>query len=310
MQIHLLLALDDKQAIGCAVSMRSIIEHAAQVVVPHFHVMTYKVPGRDIEALRATVLGSGREAKISFYEIDISRFRHLMRSKIVSHTTYARLLIDELLPEEVTRCIYLDCDMVVVPDILDAWEYPLEGCTVAAVANGSPDDTRANQERLGLQQARYFNAGFVVIDVPRWRQRDVARRAMAHAERIGDRLVLHDQDALNCALEGDWTELPEVWNVWVRAAAWIKEDSRAVFHFAGAPKPWEVDYDGKFPALFHRYVDLTAYKGRRPWNPLGIVGLMVRARRKVPYLPAVLRVVAGAFRSRFRGRDPKRPTPA
>lgn len=300
MSIHVMLAVDAKQVIGCAVSMRSIIENAAPGTGLHFHVMTHRISALDRQALKTTVAAGRRTAKLTLYEVDISPFEHLMRSKIVSHMTYARLLIDEVLPSEVARCIYVDCDMVVTTDIREAWEFPLHGHTIAAVPNGSPADTRGNQARLGLDRPSYFNAGFVVIDVKLWRERNVSVRAMQQAEAKSDVLVLHDQDALNCALQGDWAELPREWNAGISISGWLRPDSKAVFHFWGAPKPWQPDYDKGFGELFFRYLDLTAFAGYRPWNPLGLGAWLARTRRKLPYLPAVIRVARGAITG---GRD-------
>jgi lipopolysaccharide biosynthesis glycosyltransferase len=294
MPIHVLLAVDAKQVIGCAVSMRSILENARPGTRLHFHVMTHRIPGRDRDALRRSIVEADRDAAVDFHEVDVSAFAHLMRSKIVSHTTYARLLLDSTLPPSVDKCIYVDCDMVVTKDIAEAWEHPLGGHTVAAVANGNRLDTIGNQQRLGLAEPRYFNAGFVVIDVRAWKAREVSRRAVREAERVGDQLVLHDQDALNCALAGDWAELPREWNAGLSISGWLTEEMKAVFHYWGAPKPWHADYDKGFQALFLRYLDLTAYAGYRPWNPFGIGALLARARRKLPYLPAVVRRARGA----------------
>lgn len=291
MLIRVLLAVDPKQVIGCAVSMRSILENVRDGASVHFDVMTNAVSLEDREAMRVTVLGGRRKGTITLHEVDLSRFAHLMASKLVSHTTYARLLIDNVLPPDAGRCIYLDCDMVVERDIAEAWEYPLDGRTVAAVANGSAADMRDNLERLGLREARYFNAGFVVIDVGRWRELRVSERAIAHAERQGDRLVLHDQDALNCALQRDWVELPREWNAAVPVSEWLTGESQAVFHYWGAPKPWHADYEGRFRELFQRHLDLTAFKGCRPWNPLGLGALIARSRRRIPYYPSVIREI-------------------
>ncbi len=293
MHIHILLAVDARQVLGCAVSMRSVLEHVRAGAEVHFHLMTDGVPDRDRAALRETVAGSGRPATLALYDVDVSRFEHLMRSKLISHTAYARLLLDEVLPTGVERCIYLDCDMVVVRDIAEAWTFDLQGLTLAAVEDGKEVDARAHQERLGLAAPRYFNSGFAVIDVARWRARGVSASAIAHAERVGDRLVLHDQDAMNCALEGDWVPLPNEWNAHVPFTEWLREDSEAVFHYTSAPKPWSADYDRRFGALFYRYLDLTAYAGHRPWNPLGLGALVARTRRRFPYLPTVIRVLFG-----------------
>lgn len=291
--VHVLLAVDANQVLGCAVSMRSILDHVAAGTRVRFHLMTDGVPATAVDALARTVEGAGRGATLVTYPIDASRFAGLMRSKAISHAAYARLLLDTLLPGDVTRCVYVDCDMIVRRDIAAAARFPLEGRTVAAITNGNGADVRDHQARLGLREARYFNSGFLVIDVARWRERDVSARALARAIEIGDRLILHDQDALNCALEDDWTELPREWNAGVNVSPWLQEDDEAVFHFLGAYKPWHADYPGRFADLFFRYLDRTAFSGWRPWNPLGAGAALMRARRAVPYLPAVLRALRG-----------------
>ncbi len=296
MRLHVLYAVDRKQVVGCAVSMRSILEHVSPDADVQFHVMTRRLRPRDLAALRRTVLASGRRADLGFYEIDFRRIAHLWRSRLVSRTAYARLFLGEVLPATVTRCIYLDCDTVVVRDIAEAWESDLGGRTIGAVADGGSVASRAHQERVGLAEARYFNSGFAVIDVARWRERGVGARALAHAaEPTRGRRLFVDQDALNRALEGDWQELPNVWNARVEASPWLTADSLAVFHFTSSPKPWQADYQRRFREVFLHHLDLTAYAGRRAWNPGGWGARFAKLRRAVPYLPAVLRLLIGSW---------------
>lgn len=289
--VHVLLAVDARQVVGCAVTMRSTLDRAAPGTGFRFHVLTDGVSRRDLQALRKSVEGNDRDVQLRTYHVDASRFAHLMRSKLVTHMTYARLVLDEVLPPEVERCIYMDCDMVVERDVLEVWSADLGDCTLAAVPNSTAAERREHQARLALKEPRYFNAGFAVIDVRRWRARGVGARAMEHAVAIGDRLILHDQDALNLALEGDWVELPGHWNAGIFMSPWLEEDSKAVFHYMGAPKPWEVDYQGRFLDLFLRHQARTAFASRRSWNPLGLGAAWRRARRRIPFLPAVIREI-------------------
>lgn len=289
--IRVVLAVDAKQVVGCAVCMCSILENVRAGASVHFDVMVNDIPPSDREALRATVAGSGRSATISLHEVDLTRFRSLLTSKSMSHMTYARLLIDDLLPQDAERCIYVDCDMVVERDITEAWEFPLNGQTVAATSNGDAADTRSHMLRLGLGEPRYFNAGFVVLNLVRWRSLHVSERAMVHAKAHGDRLVLHDQDALNCALQGDWVELPPDWNAGVQVSEWLTAESKAVFHYWGATKPWHADYQGRFRHVFFRYLEKSAYRGYQPWNPLGLGAVLWRLKRRIPHFPAVVRII-------------------
>ena len=289
-EIDVLLAVDPRQVVGCAVSMRSMIDAAAADVRFRFHVMTHRVSRRDRTDLVRTAVDARPGTAISVSEYDGSPFEHLVRSKLITRTCYAPLLLADVLPHDVERCVYADCDLVVSRDISELWEVPLAGHTLGAVMNGSLADSRSHQQRLRLREPRYFNSGLLLIDVARWRALRVGERAAELAAREGDSFILHDQDALNAALQEDWIELPWYWNVWTTSDR-LNEDSAAIFHFMGAPKPWHADYDGRFRSRFMDCLDRTPFRSRCPWNPLGIGRLVARVRRRIPYVPGALRVL-------------------
>jgi lipopolysaccharide biosynthesis glycosyltransferase len=295
--IHVILAVDQRCVVGCAVSIRSALEHLGEGIAVRFHVVTNRIADGDREAIRRTVTEAGRDAEVSFREFDPAPVRHLARSKLISHTAYARLFLGSLVPPPASRCIYLDCDLMVERDLTELWETELDGLVLGAVDNSKWEDSGTHQRRLGLREPRYFNSGVLLVDLDRWREIDLERRALSLASRIGDRLVLHDQDALNAALDGDWLPLDQHWNVWTIDPE-LGDDSEAVFHFMGAPKPWHADYRGRFRARFFEYVDRTGFSGTRPWNPVGAGYLMARLRRRMPYLPAIPRMI----RARLQGR--------
>lgn len=295
---HLVLTVDRHHLVGCATTMRSVVEHSRAEVPLRFHLSVDGVGPADRERLLASVRTEGRDIELAFWEFPVARVRDLMRSRIVSHATYARLFVDEILPPDADRCIYLDSDLIVARDVTELWEAPLGDRTVGAVENLTAGEQLEHQQRLGLREPRYFNAGVLLIDVHRWRQRAVKRRALEAARRVGDRLILHDQDALNCALDGDWADLPSHWNS--AAVAALSPDAAVVFHFMGAPKPWDLDYAGDFGALFGRYRALTAFRDDPRWNPAGLGGALARVRRRLPYLPGALRLLRLALRG---GRD-------
>jgi lipopolysaccharide biosynthesis glycosyltransferase len=285
-----MLAVDPRCAIGCAVSMRSIADNAAAGVPIHYHVVTSGISDADLHALCSTANAvTGRDVQLSFSEFDPAPVAHLTRSKIVTRTAYAPLFLGELLPSDVTRCVYVDCDLAFERDIVELWDTDLDGSCIGAVRNGSAEEDQWYQRRLGLATATYFNSGVLLVDVDKWRRIGAGPRALAEAARVGDRLILHDQDALNCALHGDWMPLPHHWNTWVILPE-LKPGDRAVYHFMGAPKPWHADYDRPYADRFYHYLDRTAYRGWRPWNPYGIGSRLARLRRRVPYLPSVLRM--------------------
>lgn len=288
--LHVVHAVDQRCVEGCAVAMRSVMESPASPRPIHFHVLTNDITASHRERLSRTVAEGPGAGSISFREFDARPVQHLLRSKLITHTAYARLFLDRLLPDDVERCIYLDCDLLMRRDIGELWSTPLEGHPVGAVDNSTWEDSSGHQQRLGLREPRYFNSGVLLIDLRRWRESGVGRRAMALADQLGDRLILHDQDALNGALDGDWLSLAPHWNRWTLESG-LTPDTRAVFHYMGWPKPWHADYSGPHRDLFFETMDRTAFRGWRPWNPMGLGRHLARLRRRFPFLPTVLRLL-------------------
>lgn len=287
-ELHLVFAADERCVEGCAVAVRSAVESSTADRV-HLHLVTSGLDEAQRDLLTRTADEAPRDTTVDFTEFDAAPVRHLLRSKLITHTAYARLFLAELLPG-VERCIYLDCDLVVRRDLAELWATPLQGLTLGAVDNAAWQDPREHQARLGLARPRYFNSGVLLLDLARWRQREVGARALEVAGRLGDRLVLHDQDALNCALQEDWLSLPGHWNRWVIEPE-LRADAEVVFHYMGWPKPWHADYDRPHGALFFETLDRTPLRGWRPWNPLGLGRQAARLRRRFPFIPTVIRMV-------------------
>lgn len=289
----LVLTVDRHHAVGCAATVRSVVEHAPAGAVLRFHVATVDLDPAEAGRLAAGLDRGPASVALRVVAFPVDRVRHLTRSRLVTHTAYLRLFLDEIAPPDAARCIYLDSDLLVGRDVTELAAFPLEGRTVGAVENLSAEEQREHQARLGLAAPHYFNSGVLLVDLARWRERGVGARALDAAARIGDRLILHDQDALNLALEGDWTPLPPHWN---HAAASAVRAEGTVLHFMGAPKPWDLDYAGPFADEFAVVRARTAYAGRRTWNPAGLGRLLQSARRRLPYLPGALRMLRLALR--------------
>ncbi|HKX07346.1 MAG TPA: glycosyltransferase family 8 protein [Stellaceae bacterium] len=185
-------------------------------------------------------------------------------------TTYARLLIDELLPRDLERVLYLDGDILVRGDIGELWTTDLRGRTVGAVMDLPRYPFNG---KLGLPaDAAYFNAGVLVIDMGRWRQLRIGERTLALAREHPERLTWADQCALNLVLHGDWTALDRVWNfqsldmarlvngnVRFEAVDPGRLAAARLVHFNGRSKPWHYLNDHPLKP------DYLRYRSRTPW---------------------------------------------
>ena len=194
----------------------------------------------------------------------------------MSLTTYQKLTLEEWLPEEVDRVIWLDCDLLVLTDIGHLWRSASAGIVLAAQdqrvpAVSSPFGVAAWRE-LGLPAgSKYFNAGVLVIDLAWWRRYSVRRRSIDYLRTYADQVYFWDQEALNAVLAGKWGELDPRWN-WHPALDHLPgcghiRDPRAdkwILHFSGNLKPWNSVGGGHWRTLYRSYLDRTAWAGGRP----------------------------------------------
>lgn len=52
-----------------------------------------------------------------------------------------------------------------------------------------------------------------MIDIDRWNEKAITQKTIQYLEENGDRIIYHDQDALNAVLYEDWLALEPRWNM-------------------------------------------------------------------------------------------------
>lgn len=167
----------------------------------------------------------------------------------VSRATYARFAIPDLL-RDCRRVLYLDCDLIVLADLQPLFTGDLRGAALGAVSDHWIDPL-AFAQSWGLERAdaRYFNAGVLVLDLDVLRQEGGFSRALETLNTHGSRLPFMDQDALNHAFWGRWHPLDRVWNVQraavmrgfedaAQAQAGLETRRPKIIHYTGGQKPW------------------------------------------------------------------------
>jgi lipopolysaccharide biosynthesis glycosyltransferase len=154
------------------------------------------------------------------------------------------MLIEVILPPEIARVLYIDCDTMVNAPIERLAEMDLEGHTIGAARDfiGSEIATQRDMiDARGLFDTGdgYFNSGMMLIDMAGWRRaRVIDRLRDAIADGTMKKLYL-DQDLLNLIFAGDWLQLDPRWNF--TGARPIHEILDPwLLHYVGTHKPWHL----------------------------------------------------------------------
>lgn len=179
-----------------------------------------------------------------------------------------------ILPLEISepraRLILLDSDMIVNASLRPLYDRFMEGHTIAAV-----HDALAVREHWGRPaNLNYLNAGMMMIDVDRFREQDLGRRALQRLSDYRERPRFLDQDAINDLLDGGWLRLDRTWNFYHAAdpVSFTLADYEGckIAHFCGA-KPWEISHHPATP-LYARHAENVLLKTRYhyPEGPAGL----------------------------------------
>ena len=286
--IEILLCFDRRFLPGAAVTIRSISENAEPSRPLRFHIVHPDLRPRDRKTLDASAMDRAAGVRSVYYPLDLAVFDGLLRSRSVSRTAYARILAGEVLDAVIHRVVYVDVDVLFLRDVAELFDLPLGNHVLAAVPNGSLQDQREQIARLGLASRSYFASGLMVINLDLWRTSNLGARALHFAERAGSRLVLHDQDALNAILAGEYLQLPLKW---CHLPSYGRTQEPVVVHYAMDHKPWHADYTGDYRDEFFQHLDRTALAGWRPARWMGLAPHVARLSRMFPYAPTALRLL-------------------
>jgi len=123
-----------------------------------------------------------------------------------SISQFARIFISRLLPHNLKRILYFDCDTIICNSIRELWELEMEGNTIAALADPFSKYYRRN---LGLREdALLFNSGIMLIDVLRWKEIHVEEKLLKLIKDYNGLIPQGDQGAL-CAILSSETKVLE-----------------------------------------------------------------------------------------------------
>lgn len=261
-----------------AVAAVSLLE-ASQERDIHIHLMTCD---HDLDETRLVqTLRSYPHASLHIYPVSDPRISDAFVSRHLTKEAYLRILAAEILPASVHRVVYLDSDLVVLDDISILTRADLKGLALGAVADCDWQETAQDDRLAGLgirAGNTYVNSGVLVMDLDRWRRDDLVNRIFAFIAENDQKLVFHDQDALNVVLQGEIALLDRRWNLQVvlysrfarRVLPGDYRDSEtarrdpAIVHFSTGQKPWTFRAWVRKRSLYFRFLDKTAWRRDLP----------------------------------------------
>lgn len=273
--VHIAFAVDAKYVQHMGVAITSLIVNNPAVNF-HFHVVYDSIYGGDLGKI--TKITDTYQVPVALYKVvSAPMVNNLKTVYHISKVVYYRLLLPYILPQHLTKVLFLDADLVCVGDIRRIWHVPLGETVLAAKSMQATD----NQIRtLGLKNGRYLQAGVMLLNLPLWRQQEMTKRVIEYLITFPDKTEWLEQDALAALLDGQFSELVENLHTVVDCAihsGQITDDS-VVVHFTGMCKPWQQWCPDDRKNLYWQYLKMSPWFDATPEEPTTVYQALFAAK--------------------------------
>jgi lipopolysaccharide biosynthesis glycosyltransferase len=303
LEIHLGIAFDHNYMRHFYALFASVLAHnRLQHIVVHAIITGLSIDDKE----KIKVYAEKNGADILFYEIDESFVKQFVLSSHWSSAVYYRLFFPLIVPEQVTRLIYLDTDIVVVNDLTKLYTIDLGNHPIAAVY----DNWVKTAPQLGIaEEGNYFNSGMMLINIPKWKEQKITEKVFAYLTQYPERINYVDQCALNAVLINNWKKLDFRYNVlhsWIPEAMSKKERQRFlkdkyIIHYT-LDRPWKMLCRNPLRFLYFKYLGQSPYRPRKKFDDFELNKMPLFLRIKVIDLYYNLPLVKALWRkikSRF-----------
>lgn len=259
--MNILLASDDNYTPLLAVTLYSVLENNEKEFDEiNVYVLDGGISPANKERIESLYGEFEIGGKIEFIKYD--NLEDILGIKIKATralTAYARLFAARLLPEDVDKIIYMDCDAIVVDSLRDVWNIDIGDNYCGAVYDVAP---KYNNLFLGFPEDwMQYNSGFLLINLRKWREDDLEQQFLdLIIEKEGE--VFHnDQGIINVVCKNKIYTLPPHYNI---RSPFFEVGYEKVLQWYGVDEYYtksEVEDAVEHPVFIH----LTQFVHGRPW---------------------------------------------
>lgn len=296
--IEIVVCTDHKYVMPTGVMMHSVCKNNSEQNV-RFHLIVDESVSEDDKADLRNVA----EGKIvCFYAADNDVFSSMPLIGNITKATYYRLLIPQLLPDDIQKVLFLDGDIIVRHSILPLWETDLEGFAIAAVTDADESLIEKYNRQKYSPSLGHFNAGVMLMNLNYWRANNIQGEIKSYIKNHFESIRHCDQDILNYVLRDKKVTLAIKYNTqtqflyvlekacydywkYEKEVLEAREDPVILHYTLG--KPWVVGSIHPYNTSFVKYQNETKWKGQF-WE-----------RRKRPFWVKVLSHSYDAIESVF-----------
>lgn len=294
-KIKILCTPDDNYIPYCGIMLTSLFENNKDIDF-EVYIMCETLELKNIENLE--LLSKHYNTKIHIIYVNKSTFKDcpIRNGDHISIAAYYRLIAADILPKNLDRILYLDCDMIINGNIKELYDHDINEYAFGAVIDEAYFNN-AKYERLYYDKKySYINSGVILFNLSYWRENNLAQKCLEYISRNPDKVKFHDQDTLNAVLHKEMKLLPIKYNLQTGFlltdyTKYYKNEmpeileatkSAVIIHFTGESKPWFKDSRHPYRKRFIHYKNISLWKAYRlKKNRYSLYERIIRLRNEV-----------------------------
>lgn len=259
-EIPICFATDDNYVPFLTVALASLLDNASKEFFYSIFVLTSNLKQENKDSiLKQKTENSNIEFISLSKELDkIQDMFHLR--DYYSKETYYRIFIPNLFPQY-KKVLYLDCDITVLKDVSELYNTSIHGYYVAAAVEEVMQtfEVFGNyvEKADGINRKDYFNAGILLINCRRWRNKHIAERFVDLLNRYTFRVV-QDEDYLNVLCKGNVKKISLGWNKTSYKNEEFNDEELKLIHWKINWRPWKYK-DVLYEEYFWKYAQKTDF---------------------------------------------------
>ena len=259
-KIPICFATDDNYVPFLTVAIASLLDNSSKENFYKIYILTSQLTDEN----KKSILKQQKEnSSIEFVQLskELDKVQDLFHLRdYYSKETYYRIFIPNLFPQY-RKMLYLDCDITVVGDISELYNTSIHGYYVAAAAEEVMQtfEVFGNyvEQADGINRKDYFNAGILLINCRRWRNKLIAERFVDLLNRYKFRVV-QDEDYLNVLCKENVKRLPLGWNKTSYKNEAFNDKDLKIIHWKINWRPWKYK-DILYEDYFWKYAKMTDF---------------------------------------------------
>ncbi len=234
------------------------------------YVMNSTLCSEDYESVRSRI--NCDRCRLIDVKIDDSMLNDAPVTDRYPKEMYYRIFASKFLPEDISRILYLDPDLVVIKDLSELYNMDMDGYLFAAATHVNRPLRKINNLRIQSESdGPYINSGVMLMNIEALRREQDFDTVFEYIRKRRRMLFWPDQDIISAIYSNMILDIdPYIYNMsekllFLRLGdygvkggvdlEWVRQNS-AIIHYCGRNKPWKENYFGLLGEFYFKYENM------------------------------------------------------